>query len=112
MAYRHGQRGRVQGLVFEYCHKALSLGLLYYANSALASACAAARIKFPSPLIGASSWFPLAPFAACPLFQLVPAPEGACMLLGSQDRLWQDADELKRCCAGRAQACLASSRCC
>ena len=45
-------------MAFDYGHKALSLGILYYANRALASACAAASIKFPSPLIGAFATVP------------------------------------------------------
>ena len=76
----------MQGLVFEYCHKALSLGLLYYANSVLASACAAAHIKFPSPLIGARLLFPscLVLHACAP----VQAPEGhACGSLGQSEAL-------------------------
>ena len=44
--------GGIGGAAWEYGHKALSLGILYYANRALANACAAASIKFPSPLIG------------------------------------------------------------
>ena len=47
--------GGVGGAAWEYGHKALSLGILYYANRALANACAAASIKFPSPLIGGPS---------------------------------------------------------
>lgn len=87
-ARRHGQRGRVKGLVFEYCHKALSLGILYYANRALASACAAAQISFPSPLIGVSSF--------------------SCLVLHALS----GGRRLTNCCVGAMQACLASSRCC
>ena len=40
------------GIVVEYGHWVLSLGLMYLSNRALARATAAAGIAFPSPLIG------------------------------------------------------------
>lgn len=42
-----------EGVVVQYGHWLLSLGLMYSANKALAQATAAAGISFPSPLIGA-----------------------------------------------------------
>ena len=62
--------GGVGGAAWEYGHKALSLGILYYANRALANACAAASIKFPSPLIGGRPLKPPAYLTANPVHSL------------------------------------------
>lgn len=51
-ASKGAKTSRTGGLAFEYVHKAVALGTLYAINKGLYRVCAAASIKFPSPLIG------------------------------------------------------------
>ena len=60
-ALKGAKTSKTGGLAFEYAHKAVALGTLYAINKGLYRVCAAASIKFPSPLIGELCSHPLSP---------------------------------------------------